>query len=242
MEKTLEQSDVANEVAELAAPWIGLSARERFEFLHDSLRRRICLLDYSPNTRLSEEELAAEFGVSRTPLRRVLGRLESEGLVKAVHGVGTLVTDVDIYALTQVYQLRMELAEMVGRLSPVSRQELDMSRFEALLKRAEDLLAKPDARQFAELNMDFFHALMELTHNQPLREVSERLYYQTTRIWLKSIRSMDLSEEVQIFTQEMKSIAEALRVGDIEAAAYIRRSHISMSFRRLSQSAPRIAS
>ncbi|MEZ5475956.1 MAG: GntR family transcriptional regulator [Thiolinea sp.] len=58
------------------------------------MRRRICLLDYPPNTRLREEDLASEFGVSRTPLRRVLGHLESEGLVKSVrcrhdcHGCG----------------------------------------------------------------------------------------------------------------------------------------------------------
>ena len=52
------------------------TARDRFERLHAELRDRICLLEYAPGTRLSEEALAAEFGVSRTPLRRVLGRLE----------------------------------------------------------------------------------------------------------------------------------------------------------------------
>ncbi|MEZ5535072.1 MAG: GntR family transcriptional regulator [Thiolinea sp.] len=211
-----------------------LSARQRFEYLHDTLRRRICLLDYPPNTRLREEELAAEFGVSRTPLRRVLGRLESEGLVKSVHGVGTIVTDVDIDELTQVYQLRMELAEMIGRLSPVSTPDIPVDRIRRLLTRSQQLSLQPDPRGFAELNMDFFHALMELSHNIPLRDISERLYYQTTRIWLKSIDHMDLEAEIRIFSQEISSILDALVIGDIEAAGYIRRSHISMSFKRLS--------
>lgn len=216
-----------------AAEKTELSARERFEFLHDTLRRRICLLDYAPNTRLSEEELAAEFGVSRTPLRRVLARLESEGLVQAVHGVGTMVTDVDIDELTRVYQLRMELSEMLGRLSPVSPEAIDIPLFDSLLSQAEQLIERPDARKFAGLNMDFFHALMDLTDNQPLREISERLYYQTTRIWLKSISHMDLQAETLIFSQEITSILDALKIGDISAAGHIRRSHISMSFRRL---------
>jgi DNA-binding GntR family transcriptional regulator len=43
-------------------------ARARFLRLHGALRTRICLLDYPPGTRLSEEALAAEFGTSRTPL------------------------------------------------------------------------------------------------------------------------------------------------------------------------------
>ena len=94
--------------------------RRKFQLMYDALRTRICLLDYAPGQRLSEEKLAEEFGVSRTPLRRVLGRLESEGLLESVQSVGTIVTDVDIEELAQAYQLRMELAELIGRLSPAS--------------------------------------------------------------------------------------------------------------------------
>ena len=54
-------------------------SRERFERLYATIRERICLLEYAPLQRLSEEELAAEFKVSRTPIRRVLTRLEAEG-------------------------------------------------------------------------------------------------------------------------------------------------------------------
>ena len=64
------------------------SARERADRIYRILRDRICLLEYAPGSLISEEELAQEFEVSRTPVRRVLGRLESEGLVQSVHGVG----------------------------------------------------------------------------------------------------------------------------------------------------------
>jgi DNA-binding GntR family transcriptional regulator len=210
------------------------ASRERFRRIYTLLRNRICLLDYPPGTRLSEEALAAEFGISRTPLRRVLGWLESQGLLRSVHGVGTIVTDVEIDAFVQVYQLRMELAELVGKLSPVPPTPETIGIFHELERRGSDLQQKPDPHAFAQLNIDFFHALMRLTENEPLREISERLYYQTARIWLKSISQMNLAQEVTIFAREIAEVRAAVEIGDVSAASHIRRSHISMSFVRLS--------
>src|SRR5215212_2740 len=96
-------------------------ARERFERIYGTIRDRICLLEYEPGMRLGEEELAREFGVSRTPIRRVLSRLETEGLLESRHGVGTFVTTIDFGNLMQVYQFRMELAELIGKLDPIPR-------------------------------------------------------------------------------------------------------------------------
>jgi DNA-binding GntR family transcriptional regulator len=207
--------------------------RRRYEDMYKIIRTRISLLDYQPGQRLSEEVLAEEFGVSRTPIRRVLASLENEGLLRSKQGVGTIVTDVDIDALAQTYQLRMELAELIGRLDPRPVTDDVMAAFRAILERCRKLEQQPDPRTFAQINIDFFHALASLTENQPLKEISERLYYRTTRIWIKSINSMDLAEEVSIFTREVADILDAVEIGDLEAVGHIRRSHISMSFRRL---------
>src|SRR5437899_6802426 len=114
-------------------------ARERFERLYRTLRDRICLFEYPPGGRLSEEELAEEFSISRTPVRRVLGRLEAEGLIEAVHGVGHIVTGVRLEELHQIYQLRMELAVLIGRLSPIARSTADLDRIRALIARSDAL-------------------------------------------------------------------------------------------------------
>lgn len=209
------------------------AARRRFDDLHDELRKRICLLDYPPNMRLREEALANEFEVSRTPLRRVLTRLESEGLLKAVQGVGTIVTDVDIKAMLQVYQLRMELAELIGTLSPINVKDIDLQVFLQFSTRGKALVKHPTLREFSELNMDFVHAVFRLSKNEPLREISERLYYQTARIWIQSIPHMDLAAETEIFYQEIQSVLQALNIGDLSAVGHIQRTHISMSFTRL---------
>ena len=216
-------------------PEVTETARDRFERIHDDIRMRICLLDYAPGERLSEEALAAQFGISRTPLRRVLARLESEGLLQSVHGVGTFVTDVHIEELVQTYQLRLELAELTGRLEPIAPDAALWSEFRAISAQSKALIANPDPRRFARLNVDFFLCLLRLTANEPLREISGRLYFQTTRIWLKSIFAsrIDLRDEVNVFDREIDDILRALEVGDLHSAALIQRAHISMSFQRM---------
>ena len=210
-------------------------ARERFERIYGTIRDRVCLLEYEPGARLAEEDLAREFGVSRTPIRRVLSRLESEGLVESRHGVGTFVTDVDIDNLAQVFQLRMELAELIGKLDPVPRSPDDLDRVRAIVLRCDKLLEAPEPKAYARINMDFFQELAAMTGNQPLREISERLYYLTTRIWLKSVPHLNLRDEIIVFRREVADILAAMEVGDLEAVGFIRRSHISMSVKRMRQ-------
>jgi DNA-binding GntR family transcriptional regulator len=207
-------------------------SRERFERIYKTIRDRICLLEYQPGERLGEEDLAREFEVSRTPIRRVLSRLESEGLLESRHGVGTFVTDVDIDALSQVFQLRMELAVLIGKLDPIPRSEADLDRVRKILERC-DAAKAPDAKVVARINMDFFQELSAMIGNAPLREISERLYYLTTRIWLKSVPHLNFKDEIIVFRREVADILAAMEVGDLEAVGHIRRSHISMSVKRM---------
>jgi len=225
-------TDVAPTPAE-AEPPRPLSARERSDRLYRLLRDRICLLEYPPGSHLSEEELAQEFEISRTPVRRVLARLESEGLVQSMHGVGTIVTDVDVRELQQVYHLRMELAELIGKLSPVPRTAEDLDRIRALIRRCDTDMLHPEQRAFLRLNMDFFYEVTAVTGNQPLREISERLYFQVARVVAKMMPQLGLVEEYTAFRREMMEVLAAAEIGDLESIGHIRRAHISMSFQRM---------
>lgn len=208
-------------------------SRERFERLYRTLRDRICLFEYPPGGRLAEEELAEEFSISRTPVRRVLGRLEAEGLIEARHGVGHIVTSVHLEELAQIFQLRMELAVLIGRLSPIPRSQADLDRIGALIARCDALSKDPEYKAFSRLNMDFFSEISAMTGNAPLREINERLYFQTSRIWLQMMPRLNLAEEFAIFRREMEDILAAAEAGDLESVGYIRRAHISMSFARM---------
>jgi DNA-binding GntR family transcriptional regulator len=209
------------------------ASRERFERTYATIRDRICLLEYQPLQHLSEEELAAEFKVSRTPIRRVLSRLEAEGLVESRHGVGTIVTSISFEALSQVYQLRMELAVLIGRLDPNARTAEDLARVGRLLAQFDKLEQHPNPRALAQLNMDFYQELRAMTGNAPLRDISDRLYFMTHRIWLSAVPHLNLQDEIVIFRREVADVLAAMEIGDLDAVGYIRRSHISMAFTRL---------
>lgn len=214
-----------------------LNVRDRHASMHHDIRQRICLLEYPPGSRLSETALAQEFGTSRTPLRRVLARLEDEGLVESHHGVGTIVTDANISELAQVYRLRVELTELVGRLDPVEPDAAFMTRLGVLVDRAGEITKHGTPHEFTRFDMEVFQTLLDLTSNAPLRQTLERLYFQTKRIWLKAAieAQLDLEEEFRIFKHELEAIQLALKSGDNQAAAHIQRAHISMSFLRLQQ-------
>ena len=116
----------------------------------------------------------------------------------------------------------MELAELLGKLAPIPPDGETLAQFRALAARGRALVDRPDPRVFARLNMDFFKALTGITGNEPLRDISERLYYQTARIWLKLIAELDLAEEAAIFAREIaERIARSLyrRVSTCESSA-----------------------
>ncbi|OOY30298.1 GntR family transcriptional regulator [Thioclava sp. F36-6] len=212
-----------------------LRARDRYDLIHDEVRSRICLLDYPPGMRLSETALASEFGISRTPLRRVLARLEDEGMLRSMHGVGTFVTDVDYTELGQVFRLRRELAVLQTTLDPVPPSAALIARFVTLQERGRALADAPTARAFSELDRDTFLGLLELTANAPLRAMSAALYFRTARIWLQQVTAsqIDLMQEIEIYNDELRDILRALRLGDLDALGHMRRGHISMSFARM---------
>lgn len=209
------------------------AAKERFRRIHRTLRDRICLLEYEPGSHLGEVELAREFGTSRTPVRRVLGRLEADGLIERRHGVGTIVTAFDLESLEQVYRLRVELASLMGRLAPLKCGDREIALLQAHFARGEELAHHPEPTDFARLNMDFNTDVFALIGNAPLREITERLYFQTTRIWIKSVPAMNFADERAHFARQMFDVVEALKVGDHGSVGDICRVHISMSFERM---------
>ena len=149
------------------------------------------------------------------------------------HGVGTFVTDVDFDELEEVYQLRMELAELIGRLKPLPPGPEDVDRFRDLLTECDRLADDPDPKGFARLNMRFFGEVASLIGNQHLRRVTEHLFLLTTRIWMTTVPNDRLAAEITIYRREIADVLTALEIGDLQAVGHINRSHLSMAFTRL---------
>lgn len=203
------------------------------EAIYEQLRERICLLQYPPGAVLSENTLAAEFGVSRTPVRSALQRLEFEGLVTSMPGVGTIVASVDLKFLKEVYALRMKLAELVGDLARSRVPQTMVERLRELLSRCCEMAGQYDPEAIARLYNDFHDEMLNVIGNKPLRAISNQLYYQTARIWLEILPDLDWQKEVELTCQEIAEVIEALERDDMHAVARVRRDYMSSFLSRI---------
>lgn len=207
--------------------------RQRALQLYGELRDRICLLDYAPGEIIKERELAAEFGVSRTPLRRVLQWLESDGLILSRQGHGTVVTEIVLQDIRDIYFLRIRLAEMLGASQPLAPTAEVLQDFADLAELCRGLLGRPDYRAFCEINIGLHKQFQAVIRSRPLREISDRLFYQTARMWHQLLPLTDWDSEITEFLQEILALERYFRKGDLDAAGYERRNHIAMVVRRL---------
>ena len=210
--------------------------------VYDVLRQRIATRQYAPGERLTEAELAREFEVSRTPVRQALHRLAVEGLIEVKNGVGIRVTEVDAAELRDIYELRMALATLIGRLSPRPLSEADLAEVHAVKRRLQEMLAakaEPLVGEYADLCDRFFARLNNVVGNAFLRQFQDQLYNQTDRYWYGWMAKADIRREVEYFFYEVEESLRALAVNDFDALGMIRRNHISMmltraeSYRRL---------
>ena len=146
----------------VSAPSARDPANDRFARIYTELRNRICTNRYPPGTVLNESELADEFGLSRTPIRSVLQKLNHDGLLETRNGVGTFVSEVNNRAAEDLYRLRMKLAELIGEFSPSVDPTVHIPKFESLLQRVGKLGTKPDFEAIGQINVAVTDAIADL--------------------------------------------------------------------------------
>lgn len=204
------------------------------EDIYKIIRERICVGDYPPGEILSEQVLANEFDRSRTPIRKVLQRLEHEQFVTIKHGIGTIITPVNLRSIKQIYTLRMKLAEMIGELPPVAvPKDEHIESLQRLLDQIQNLREQKDVRKLAQFNIAMHDVRQPLIGNEELRRVFDGLYYRTGRVWLQVLPDLDFDEEVNFLVEEINQTIQALRAKDMCAVGLIRRNGISLSLGRI---------
>lgn len=197
-----------------------------FQSIYSELRERVALLAYPPGALLSENRLAQEFGVSRTPIRRALQRLEFDGLVTVQRGVGTIVTAIDMVYLKQVYDLRLKLIDVIAELAPSSVSDAELNALRDLSAQIGVVEEQGDPTGLARIYLHFNEAVTRAIGNQPLREIADRLFHQTSRVWLQALPALDWQQEVEIVRGEIGATLLALERADMRAVADIRRRHM----------------
>lgn len=201
--------------------------------IYEIIRNRIALLQYAPGTKLSENTLAAEFGISRTPLRKVLQRLEFEHLLVRSQGSYTTVTDVDAKTLSQIYEVRMVLAENLYRFIELPIPLETIQALERLSVEAEQLKSTHDVYLLGKIHREIEEALAMTISNARAREITELLYFEISRIWLSCVHKLDWNEEIELLSSELRELIAVLQRGDLRGFGFRRRNQAAMAFDRI---------
>lgn len=197
------------------------------------IRRRICLLDYKPGSRLNERELATEFGISRTPMRDVLRKLEQNGLISSQHGRGTIVTSIDLQSMRDIYIVRMRLMDAMGDSNPLPWKPEIVDELHELEARCNAMLKDTDKREFARVLLRLHGILHGLTTNAVLKDINDTLFYQTARFWFLLLDRIDMRVQVNDLKDEIRMLRRSLEVHDLKLIASIHKTYLGVVVSRL---------
>ena len=171
------------------------------------------------NSRLTEEFLSTQLGISKSPIREALNRLETEGLIRIEPRRGAYLRRLTPGEVANLYDLREALEAHVtrtARTTPALLAELRQS-----LKRQRALLKANDRTHYIEEDIHFHAELAQATGNQHLCAVLENIQNQ---IWLSRRKAYDLSSSSA--PDHHEAIVEALGAGDRARAEAAMREHI----------------
>lgn len=201
----------------------GASADAVFATLREAILARIL----QPAQHFTEEDFASAFGVSRTPVREAILRLEAEGLVER-RSRGLVVSDISPAEILEIYDVRIALDALAAELAAKAITPPDLARLRWVNDRMRTAGEDGDFTTMSELNLEFHDALAKSSQNSFLvRQVGEvhdrvRRFEQTTFAhpgrWSEAV-------------DEHEAILAALEAGDEAGAGRAARSHMAAARR-----------
>ncbi|MHA6601974.1 GntR family transcriptional regulator [Corynebacterium coyleae] len=186
------------------------------------LRNEILNGTLLPGTQLKEVQLANRFGVSRTPVRDALSRLEDLGLAERVNR-GLEVRGLDPEQVIQVYDMRILLEVEASGQAAQNRNLNDILTLEALLERDRSLENPTDA-ELIQTNLEFHRAVWKATQNPVLIDLLERLMTHLVHAPTSTLSVDDRQNEA---LNEHAKLIEAISDRDTAAARDIAKQHFS---------------
>ncbi|RLK10243.1 GntR family transcriptional regulator [Ruegeria conchae] len=189
---------------------------------------------YKPGDRLVESELAERFGVSRTPIREALQRLETQSLLER-DGRSLIVASLDHNQMAELYVVRRELEGLAARLAAKHATEEEIRVLQDMVD-ADDALVN-DSSALSRANRRFHEQIHLASHNRYLVQQLD-LVHRTMA--LMATTSLAAEGRGEIAQNEHKNIVDAIAARDEVGAQQALQDHISVAFMtRLKQDAIR---
>jgi DNA-binding GntR family transcriptional regulator len=199
------------------------------EKAYEGIRSRILKGDFEPGLHLREKDLSATIGVSRTPVREALRRLAAEGYTEFVPNRGVFVAKWTPRSLSDLIDVRAELAAMAGRLaaSRIRREDLDA------LTRLNDAIARASVKKdpgyltkAAKLNLEFHDIVFRAAGNEWLISLMK----QTALLpMVHSAHHGYNARDWRRGAEHYRELIDALASGDGEWAAAMLHAHFHAS-------------
>ena len=193
------------------------------EVVFNSIRGAIISGVLKPGERLMEVQLAEKMGVSRTPIREAIRKLELEGLVVMIARKGAYVADLSIKNITDVLEVRAALEGLASGLAALRMTEEEIKDLELTARHFEQAMNSNDVEGVIQTDIEFHEKIFKATRNEKLLQLTNSLMEQVQRFRVmylnKAIKSTNL-------IKEHYKIVEAISRRNREMAENIAKIHI----------------
>lgn len=192
-----------------------ISSRSLAGQAYKIIKEAIISLKLKPGERLREMALAKELGISATPVKGALARLEQEGFVEITRFRGASVAQIDEHDVEDIFELRELLEGAAVKRATTTCSSEDLRKAEALLEKMRAAYKSGDMGSYAKASRDFHDLFIEKFGNQRMIRVLKTFDDQLERVRLIAIRTL---ENIPLFIEDYEKIFEALKAGNPEAA------------------------
>ncbi len=193
--------------------------------IYDALKQAITSMNIyadAEEPRLDERQLSQELGVSRTPIREAMARLEQEGLLRIVPRKGAFVVRKTKKEILEMITVWAALESMAARLITLHAGDEEISTLRKMFATFRNNRVQANIDEYSEANIRFHQALLKISHCDLMNKITENMF-----IHIRSIRMRTISEDDRASRSiiDHMNIIEALERRDTELAERLVRQH-----------------
>lgn len=193
------------------------------EVVFETIRNAIISGSLKPGERLMEVQMAERLGVSRTPIREAIRKLELEGLIIMLPRKGAFVADLSVKDLTEVLEIRAALEGLAAGLAVTRISEAEIEELEIITLKFNKAIESDNVEELIALDIQFHEALFKATRNERLVQLNSNLREQVQRFREMYLKKANRSKET---AKEHNDLLEAISSRDIGKAEKLARKHV----------------
>lgn len=212
---------------------VSRSSQSSGETAYEALLSALRAGTFGPGDRLREEDVGDQLGLSRTPVREALRRLENDGIVEHRPRIGAVIRSLPHTEVVQLYEMRMVLERTAAEMAAKHGSDAE---FDALDDMNDQIEAeRTDPAKGAAINQDFHRGLYLAGRNKFLLEAARAL---NNSLLLLGPTTYTDPARIDVVVRQHRDIVTALRDRDAEAAGAAAEAHLQTSLRHRLHSLP----